>query len=99
MIKDANEMKKQATQTEAYKIGYERAINSVMKRIEQASEKGYRSCGFSVPCYCYKTEDSDLEKRLYFYDEVREEFSKHGYTFKPTGYIGGVWQNTEDICW
>lgn len=34
-----------------------------------------------------------------FDDEVREAFRKKGYTFKPTGYIDGMWQNTKDICW
>lgn len=32
-------------------------------------------------------------------DEVRERFRKAGYKIKPTGYIGGVWQLTEDIMW
>ena len=32
-------------------------------------------------------------------DEVKAEFKKHGYIFKPTGYINGVWQDSEDICW
>ena len=32
-------------------------------------------------------------------DEIRKKFRAAGYTIKPTGYIGGVWQQTEDICW
>jgi hypothetical protein len=31
--------------------------------------------------------------------EVKEKFRRAGYIIKPTGYIGGVWQLTEDICW
>lgn len=31
--------------------------------------------------------------------EVKSKFKQAGYTIKPTGYIGGVWQRTEDICW
>lgn len=32
-------------------------------------------------------------------DYIKEMYKKQGYTFKPTGYVGGVWQRTEDICW
>lgn len=32
-------------------------------------------------------------------EEVKEKFKRAGYIIKPTGYIGGVWQLTEDICW
>lgn len=34
-----------------------------------------------------------------YQDEVKKRFQKAGYIVKPTGYIGGVWQLTEDICW
>ena len=36
----------------------------------------------------------------YGYDmpEVVKHFKDLGYTFKPTGYSGGVWQNSTDIC-
>lgn len=34
-----------------------------------------------------------------YYSEVRAIFERAGYKIKPTGYIGGVWQLTEDICW
>jgi hypothetical protein len=32
-------------------------------------------------------------------EEVKQVFKKAGYIIRPTGYIGGVWQLTEDICW
>lgn len=32
-------------------------------------------------------------------DAVRAKFRSAGYTVKPTGYLGGVWQTTEDIVW
>ena len=39
----------------------------------------------------------------YYFDDYKEEvktrFQRAGYIIKPTGYIGGVWQLTEDICW
>ena len=31
--------------------------------------------------------------------EVKAKFKQAGYVIKPTGYIGGVWQLTEDIMW
>ncbi len=40
--------------------------------------------------------------KYYFSDykeEVKERFLKAGYIIKPTGYIGGVYQTTEDIMW
>ena len=32
-------------------------------------------------------------------EEIKAKFKQAGYIIKPTGYIGGVWQLTEDICW
>jgi len=32
-------------------------------------------------------------------DEIKERFIAAGYKIKPTGYIGGVWQDSEDIMW
>ena len=32
-------------------------------------------------------------------NEVREKFRRAGYTVKPTGYIGGAWQDSETIVW
>lgn len=34
-----------------------------------------------------------------YYQDVRGMFEEQGYKIKPTGYIGGVWQETEDIYW
>ena len=52
--------------------------------IRKASEKGCRKT-----CFAYG----------YNMIEVREYFKNLGYTFKPTGYCCGVWQDSEDICW
>lgn len=41
----------------------------------------------------------DLDVHDPDYREVRMLYEKEGYHIKPTGYIGGVWQLTEDICW
>lgn len=49
------------------------------------------------------TYSKDYDAYKYRFDdyasEVKEKFRQAGYTIKPTGYIGGVWQLTEDICW
>lgn len=42
---------------------------------------------------CYKYSFSDYK------DEIKKRFEKAGYIIKPTGYIGGVYQRTEDIMW
>lgn len=84
-MKSASEMREQTLKNENYKIEFETAVNRVMRQIEYASEKGYRSTCFNPSCY--------------WYEDVKELFKKQGYTFKPTGYIGGVWQRTEEICW
>ena len=52
--------------------------------IRKASENGFRRT-----CFAY---GNDMT-------EVKEYFKNLGYTFKPTGYCGGVWQDTIDICW
>ena len=31
--------------------------------------------------------------------EIKAKFTQAGYIIKPTGYIGGDWQLSEDICW
>lgn len=98
MIKNAYEVRRKTENSERYKAGYEKAVNSVMRAIERASEKGYRNACFNPSVYWYQTE-TGLATYIDFYCEVREEFKKHGYTFKPTGYVGGVWQRTEDIYW
>lgn len=49
----------------------------------------------------WKWEDCDNYHYSFrdYRDEVKAAFVKAGYIIKPTGYIGGVWQNSEDICW
>lgn len=32
-------------------------------------------------------------------DDIKRILKAHGFSIKPTGYIGGVWQRTEDVCW
>ena len=51
----------------------------------------WRGHGESYTPYKYHLDD--------YAGEVKEKFKQAGYIIKPTGYIGGVWQLTEDICW
>lgn len=98
MIKSANEVREIATQNEHYEMGYKQAVESVMRAIEKASQEGRRKTCFNPSAYWYETEYG-TRTFMRFDDEVKSEFKKHGYTFEPTGYIGGVWQRTENICW
>lgn len=84
---------RQQTPTE----GFEQAVQAVVRDIENASKQGRRSTCFNPPAYWF---DTEFGRSFIRYDEeVKEEFKKKGYTFRPTGYIGGVWQRTEHICW
>lgn len=68
------------------KDGFEKAVQSVVRSIQRASEQGYRKT-------CFNPSDNR------YYDAVKKEFLKNGYWFTPTGYIGGVWQRSENINW
>lgn len=83
MFEITNDMKKMRAEKIA---NIEKRID---KNIERAVKGGYLHCHFP----CSKDTDKDV------YDEIRNKYEKAGYTIKPTGYIGGVWQTTEDICW
>ena len=77
--------------------GFEQAVQAVVRDIERASKQGRRSTCFNPPAYWF---DTEFGRSFIRYDEeVKEEFRKKGYTFRPTGYVGGVWQTTEHICW
>ena len=98
MIRNANELREISTKNEHYEKGYKQAVESVMRSIEEASKNGRRKTCFNPMAYWYETEYG-TRTFMNFDDEVKEEFKKHGYRFEPTGYIGGVWQRTENICW
>ena len=68
------------------KGAYEKSAASVIRDIQRASEAGRRQTCFNPYDYTH-------------YDAVKREFESRGYYFTPTGYIGGVWQRTENITW
>ena len=66
-------------------------VSKINADIKRAVEAGRNSTYFDCDKDDTRTED--------FYDEVRTIFEKAGYTIRPTGYYGGVWQRTEHIQW
>ena len=88
---------------------------NIMRDIEKAVSEGSHKTNFNgYICYHkpsgeiyhrqkpeWKWEDCDNYHYSFrdYRDEVKAAFVKAGYIIKPTGYIGGVWQNSEDICW
>lgn len=68
---------------------YETFVCYVEQRIRAAMARGERSCHFG-----------NSDSTMHEYERMaKEEFSKRGFSFKPTGYNNGVWQLTQDICW
>lgn len=98
MIRNANELREITLKNEHYQKGYKQAVDSVMRAIERASSEGRRKTCFNPSAYWYETEDG-TKTFMRFDDEIKAEFKRHGYRFEPTGYIGGVLQRTENICW
>lgn len=68
-----------------------RIIERINGDIKRAAKEGRHECFFD----CSKNSRSQAP----FYQEARERFERCGYRIKPTGYIGGVWQRTENIEW
>lgn len=68
----------------------DKAIEKQNASIKLAAEHGRAKTCFQ----CYDTvSEGDL------YEEMKKIYERAGYTIKPTGYIGGVYQKTMDICW
>jgi hypothetical protein len=85
MIKSAQDIRSEMQETEEYKRIIDKEVSSVVRAIEIATARGLTNTNFSVS-YHYR-------------DEIKKMFLAKGYSFRPTGYIGGVWQQTENICW
>lgn len=84
-IKEARQVRNEMTQTATYQAAVNEAVQQQMNLIERAIADGRTHVVFSVP-RAYET-------------EVKRLFIEKGYTFLPTGYYGGVWQQSEDIYW
>lgn len=69
----------------------------LMKQISNANKNNERSTVFWTS---YIDLSNGTTVRFDDYaDDIKKVFTSHGYVVKPTGYIGGVWQLTEDIIW
>lgn len=79
-------------------VGLKNAVKSVLREILKAKAEGRRDCCYNPSDYCYK-DDKGEEHRISYYEAAKGEFLKKGYTFRPEGWSGGVWQQTERICW
>lgn len=88
-IKNANELKP----TDERQKALEYCVKYIMMYIERANKDGRRSTCFTPTMGMVNGKYIDCE------EELKQMFRDKGYTFKPTGYIGGVWQRTIDICW
>lgn len=83
----------------------------IMEKIFKANEKGLRNVCFCASTIylqngnlVFRYTGEDRDKAIYYsfddyHDMVAKRFREAGYTIKPTGYIGGVWQRSEDIIW
>jgi 6-phosphogluconate dehydrogenase len=85
MIYPASEARDRLNLNQSYAKAVDDQARSVMSCIERAIERGESRVCFSVA--------------LKYVDDVKKLFVRLGYTFRPTGYVGGVWQRSEDICW
>lgn len=88
---------------------------NLMDRICKANADGQRKICFDATVWTNKqtNEISPTYKKEWGYEnnlayeyrfddyaeEIKKKFTNAGYVIKPTGYIGGVWQRTEDIMW
>lgn len=82
------------------------AINECKRRIEanirSAIERGQNKTCFTNTG-CYLKEDGTIggcgDRYVDCEYEIKIWLKDLGYRIEPTGYIGGVWQRTKDICW
>ena len=103
-IKEVDKMDASEARRISNENGREEIIQAALKRVEEeiretASRGKTRTCFASKPQYggfffYYKKEDRYVDV-----PELRDILIKKGYRFEDTGYCGGVYQHTEDICW
>jgi hypothetical protein len=84
LIPSMEQTREELSHNEIYRKEIAQEINKMNERIEKAKERGGSST-----CWVVNKHEHHL----------RRMYRKKGYSFKPTGYVGGVMQYTEDICW
>jgi hypothetical protein len=73
------------------KNGFAKKVNEEIERVERQVK---RACEYGRNDICFGCPKNSPVKA-----EVKLHFRKLGYKFRPTGYNGGVWQETEDMYW
>ena len=70
-----------------------RRIAEIESRVDNAIIKAAKNGDTRTYFQCDMDADADV------YDEIKHKYQSAGYIIKPTGYISGIWQRTESICW
>ena len=112
MIISARDLNKNGTTREEIVDAF---CENLMNRITEANGNGRRKICFDATVWCNeKTKEiSSTHRRDWMEDgitpyeyrfddyaeDIKKKFVNAGYIIKPTGYIGGVWQRSEDIMW
>ena len=85
--------------TDSMRESRKKKLEEIESRIDRAiscaAEKGYSHCCFMIYCGINGSGGSES----IYYDDIRRKYESAGYRICPTGYIGGVYQNTESIYW
>lgn len=93
----------------------DRFCELMMRQIQSANKDGYHKTCFYVCGIYANPKTGEIPERItldqmhsedfqyYRWDDyvsvIKSRFQRAGYTIKPTGYIGNVWQRTEHIHW
>lgn len=97
MIESAELIKQETEKNENYKVLMKSNIENINRRINESKEQGRTNTCWNISSYLYikgvHTFVCDIEY------ELKQLYKSKGYSFRPTGYIGGVYQLTENICW
>lgn len=112
MIIAANELNKNGVTREDIVDTF---CENLMNKIREANASGERKICFYATVWTnkqtgeisptYKEEWGKENISPYKHDfddysgEIKNKFTNAGYIIKPTGYVNGVWQRSEDICW
>ena len=80
--------------TEEMKASRKKRIEEAVRKQNEAIREAVKNGRDSTLVLCYETESSgDL------YPEIKDIFELAGYTIRPYGYSGGVWQREMVISW
>ncbi len=94
----ASEARKMINKEVAIEECKRRTEANIMRAIEAGRNK---TCLSNTSCYLKEDGTIGTSKDRYVNceHEIKDWLRSLGYRIEPTGYIGGVLQRTEDICW